>query len=348
MRGFRDRDFLQTKEGFFFCVVGQIHPSDRVISYIKYIVSESGLWGNGKEKYDRILKRYTISNLLKTFNYLKQNYPQYMFYSPADNVTVTAVPKEFITKHFKPEKKLAQLRETKKLDLLQKKLIRFTNFLEEISDLPKLSFGVTGSLLLDIHNSSFSDLDIIVYGRKESWKLKNALTEKSNSEVFLKNLEGNALSDWCFKKSKQYPLTSREAFEIYKRKWNLGLFENRWVSIHPVKLENEIQIEYGTEIYTPCGQVTVEAVVVDNSDSIFLPAIYKVDDVTFFNGDQFGDVTEVITYEGLYGSLADSGEKIRVKGKLEKVVNQETKKIHYRILVGSSEGKGKEYIKFVE
>ena len=347
MRGFRDRDFIQTKEGFFFCVVGQMHPSDRVISYIKYIPSNSGLWGNCKKKYKRILQRYTISSLIKTFNYLQQNFPQYIFYSPVDKITLTAVPHEYIIKHFKPEQKLAKLRQTKNLDLLQNKLIRFIKFLEELSNLPEQSFGVTGSILLDIHNPSFSDLDIIVYGKKESWTLKNALADKSNTDLLLNRLEGVALKEWCNKKTKQYPLTYKEAVTLYKRKWNLGIFEDIWVSIHPVKLETETRMSYGQETYTPCGQVTIESVVSDNSDSVFLPAIYKINDVNFLNGSQLVEVTEIISYEGLYDSLADNGDQIEVKGKLEKVENQETKKIHYRVVVGSSEGKGKEYIKLV-
>lgn len=348
MRGFRDRDFLQTKEGFFFCVIGQIHPSKRVISYIKYIPSESGLWGNSKKNYERIFQKYTIPNLMKTFDYLEQNYPQYIFYSPVDKITLTAVPHEYIIKHFKPEQKLTQLRQNKNLDSLQNKLIRFTKILEEISNLSKETFGVTGSLLIDIHNFSFSDLDIIVYGKKESWILKKVLTENSGSKLPMKHLQGVVLKEWCIKKTAQYPLSYKEALKLYERKWNLGIFEGRWVSIHPVKLENEIRIKYGQESYSSNGQVTIKAVVVDNSDSIFLPAIYKINNVNFLTGCQVDKVTEIVSYEGLYDSLADNGEQIEVKGKLEKVVNHETRQTHYRVLVGSSEGNGKEYIKLVE
>ena len=90
MRGFRDRDFIQTREGFFFCVVGSVHPRERVISYIKYVPSESGVWGNNENRFNRILQKYTIANLLQTFNYLEANYPHYLFHSPVDNITITA------------------------------------------------------------------------------------------------------------------------------------------------------------------------------------------------------------------------------------------------------------------
>jgi uncharacterized protein len=348
MRGFRDRDFLQTTEGFFFCVVGAVHPPERVISYIKYVPSESGVWGKDKKRFSRILQKYTIPNLLQTFNYLEKNYPHYLFHSPVDNITITAVPHDKIKKHFKPEQKLAQLRQAPQLDSLQHKLVRFTRFLEETAGISESSFGVTGSLLLDIHQPTFSDLDVIVYGVEDSWALKKALTENGGSDMTMTRLKGEALEAWGVKKSQQYPLTAKEAVKLYERKWNLGFFEDRWVSIHPVKLESDVTEEYGEKTYTPCGQVTIEALVSDNVDSLFLPATYQIEEVKFLDGRNPLNVTEVVTYEGLYDSLAESGENIQAKGKLELVKEKETGRERYRVLVGSPEGKGTEYIKLVE
>jgi len=348
MRGFRDRDFLQTQEGLFFCVVGPLHPTKCVISYIKYVPSDSGVWGNDKKKFSRIFQKYTIPNLLETFNYVKKKYPHYLFHSSVDNITITAVPHKRIKKHFIPEKKLAQLSQSKNLDSLQDKLIRFINFLENFSDISNQSFGVTGSLLLDIHNPEFSDIDIIVYGVKESWKLKNILNDNRDSEICIKRLEGKALADWCIKKAEQYPLTTKDALKIYERKWNLGFFEDKWVSIHPVKIENEITEKYGDQLYSPIGQVTIEAEVSENINSLFLPASYQIDKVKYLEDIPLCDVTEVVTYESLYCSIAEKGEKIQAKGKLEKIKETKTGREHYRVIVGSELGKGKEYIKLLE
>ena len=347
MRGFRDRDFLQTIEGFFFCVVGPVHPADRVISYIKYVPSQTGVWGTREQKFSRILQNYTIPNLLQTFNYLETNYPHYLFHSPVDNITITAVPHNKIKKHFQPEQKLSQLRQARNRDSLQEKLVRFTGFLAETAGISENAFGVTGSLLLDIHQPTFSDIDLIVYGGKDSWALKKALTEKGGSDA-MKRLEGKALEEWSVKKSKEYPLTAKEALRLYERKWNLGFFEGRWVSIHPVKVESEVAEEYGRKTYTPFGQVTIEATVSDNVDSLFLPATYQITETQFRDGHQPVNVTEVVTYEGLYASLAENGETIRVKGKLEQIKEKGTSRERYRVLVGSPEGKGTEYIKLAE
>lgn len=347
MRGFRDRDFIQTIEGFYFCVIGALHPPKRVFSYIKYVPSKSGIWENGEEKFNRIFKKYTIPNLLETFMFLKQNYPQYLFFSPVNNITITAVPHQSIKEHFKPEQKLIQLKQAPELDSLQQKLIRLIHFLKKISGISEENFGVTGSILLDIHNPRFSDIDITIYGKKNSWILKNTLNSAKSGDS-IKRLNGKALQNWVFKKTLYYPLTSADASKIYKRKWNLGIFENTSFSIHPIMLEHEITEKYGQKRYDPSGQITIRAVVSDNIDSLFLPAIYKIRDVNALKGKQNCLITEIITFETLYVSIFENGETIEAKGKLELVTEKESNRQHYRVVVGSAEGKGKEYIKLVD
>jgi len=109
MRRFGDHDFLQTKEGFFFCVVDPTHPWDRVISYLKYVSSKFGIWGKDKKRFRRVMRSYTIPSLLETFSFLERNYPHYLFHSSFYNITLTAVPQKHIVEHSKPEEKLAQL-----------------------------------------------------------------------------------------------------------------------------------------------------------------------------------------------------------------------------------------------
>jgi len=346
MRGFRDRDFLQTREKFFFCVASPFHPSDRVISYLKYVPAKLGVWGTGEERFKRVMRAYTIPNLLETFNVLERSYPHYLFYSPVYNITMTAVPHEYIMKHFKPEEKLAQMFQTSHLDSLQRKLLRLVSFFAEASNVSPSSFGVTGSILLNIHRPEFSDLDITVYGLKSSLAVKNALTEVySGSSSMVQRFKEKALEAWCDSKAKNYPLTLREALQIYKRKWNIGSFENTRFSIHPVKLEHELVEQYGDKTYHPLGFTTIRAVVCENTDYMFLPAVYRVREVKVIDGPSAPDIEEVVSYEGLYDNLAEVGEIIIVRGKLERVLDKKTGQEYHRVLVGSPEGKGMEYIK---
>ncbi len=347
MRKFRDRDFLRTTEGFLFCVVGPFHPPNRVISYVKYIPAKRGKWGKGKRRFRRAMQEYTISSLLSTFSSLEKRYPHYLFYSPFYNILMTAVPLEYITRHYKPEQKLARIFEVSRLDSLQKKLKRFVSFLSKKSGVPLKSFGVTGSILLHIHQS-FSDLDVTVYGLKNSLAVKRALVDAYSSwKSAIQRFDDKALKAWCRSKVKSFPLTLDEAIWTYRRKWSIGVFEDTRFSMHPVKLEEELTEEYADKAYEPVGSVVMGAVVEENADSMFLPSVYRVNDVKIIKGPQVADVKEVVSYEGLYSDIAEIGETILVKGKLEEVRNMKTKQEYHRVLVGSPEGKGKEYIKLV-
>ncbi len=346
MRGFRDRDFLRTKEGFFFCVVGPNHPPNRVISYLKYVPSKAGKWGKGMWRFRRVLKDYTIPSLLETFRLLEKEHPQYLFYSPFYNVLMTAVPSEFIAKHYKPEEKLAQIMEATRSDMLQKKLKKFVSLLAEKSGVPPSQFGVTGSILVSIHRLEVSDLDIAVYGYKNSLAVKRVLIDaygiKSSGIV---QFQGSTLAAWCRSKTRGHSLTYDEALQIYKRKWNIGVFEGTRFSVHPVKLEEEVTEEYADKVYEGVGNAVVGAVVHQNVDSIYLPAVYQVREAKVIKGPPASDIEEVVSYEGLYSDIADVGETILVKGKLEQVTDRKNKRKYHRVLVGSPEGKGSEYVK---
>lgn len=348
MRRFRDRDFLRTKEGFFFCVVGPQHPPNRVISYLKYAPSRLGKWGKGMWRFKRVLKDYTIPSLLETFRLLEKEHPQYLFYSPFYNVLMTAVPLESIAKHYRPEEKLAQLMEARRLDLLQKKLKKFITLLSEKSGVPPSLFGVTGSILLSIHRLKISDLDVTIYGYKNIAAVKRALIDSysvKNSDT--KRFEGSELSKWCRSKTQAHSLTREEALQIYKRKWNIGIFDGTRFSVHPVKLDEEITDEYADKVYEPLGDAVVGAVVHQNVDSMFLPAVYQVREAKIIKGPEVNDIEEIVSYEGLYGDIAEVGETLLAKGKIEQVTDRRNKRKYYRLLVGSPEGKGSEYIKLL-
>jgi predicted nucleotidyltransferase len=342
-RGFRDRDFLSTEESFFFCVVSPYHPNDRVISYLKYLPAPSGLWKKGRSRFKRVMQVYTIPNLLETFNILRKAHPQYLFFSDFYNITMTAVPRNNVVEHFMPERKLDELFNEPPLDSLQKKVIRLVSLLSKLSSVKTRNFGVTGSVLLGIHDPTFSDMDITVYGTENNYALKEAL-----GEAFLAADSGvsrfgkKRLAEWYANKTQNHPLTLPEARRIYERRWNIGVFEDTLFSVHPIKLEEELTEKYGDKTYHPIRTVTVKATVTSSEDSIFLPAVYRVAEVEEKAGV---DIEEVVSYEGLYDSIAERGETVKVRGKLEHVTDNRTGKEYNRVLVGSPEGGGREYIK---
>jgi len=345
MRGFRDRDYLETREGLYFAVVGNVHPDDRVLAYLKYMPSETGVWGSGSRRYDRVLKHYTMRNLTQTFDLLGSRYPEYMFHSIVLGLTFSAVPHAAIRRHLRPEKRLEQLLQDHLKDTLEMKIVKLVRELSRMADIPVKSFGVTGSVLMGTHRE-FSDMDLVVYGRDQSLRARSVLSrllEENRGEI--RRMGGQPLEDFLQEKISLNNLTKQEAIELYRRKWNRGQAFGTCFSVHPVRLESQVLERYGEREYAPIGLTEVEATVRDSPDSMFMPATYSVDDVKWLHGEKTRDVQEIVSYEGLYADIAQEDERIRVRGKLEEVMLSASKRRYQRILIGSQEAMNTDYLK---
>jgi predicted nucleotidyltransferase len=140
---------------------------------------------------------------------------------------------------------------------------------------------------------------------------------------------------------KKYPFTLRELKNIYKRKWNYGFYEGKAFSVHVVN--DRFEEKYGDKLFYPLKIVRGRAQITDITNSLFLPCIYEM---TFFNPLLTGiQVDQLVSYDSFYAGLFEVGDNILIKGKLEKVVDQPSRRVYYRIVVGSLEAHGEDYIK---
>lgn len=345
-RVFKDRDFIRTPEDLFFCVVGYLHPKDRAISYLRYIPSSNGKWGHGSKRYARAMPSYTITYLLKNIEALGKDSSEYVFYSDVLNTQMSAVPYTRIEEHYRPERRLDGILKLEKPDELQEKVIELVALISNTSGVSPRYTGVTGSILINIHRPEFSDIDLVVFGKDNSIKVKDALLSiYDGKESIVQKLHGDALHKWCEEKARDYPLTFEETKRIYSRKWNYGLFKDTNFSVHPVRLDSEITEIYGDRIFSAMGMVKIRAMVSDTSESIFLPHTYTLNRVIVEEGKEVEDIKKVVTYEGLYGSIFEVDDEIYIKGRLEKVLDKRTGEVYHQIVVGSLEGKGTDCIK---
>ncbi|KXB07426.1 hypothetical protein AKJ52_00325 [candidate division MSBL1 archaeon SCGC-AAA382C18] len=344
MRNYRDKDYLESKEGFMFCVVGSVHPEDRLISYLKYIPSEDGKWRGEEKNYKRIMRRYTMSNLKNTIQFL-EDYPKYILDSSSLDVKISAVPISEIKTHHKPEEKLEQISEMENPDSLQQKSLDLAHAISEKSKVSLESIGVTGSILLDIHQP-FSDIDLVVYGGENSRKVRKAINDLYKEEDnHFDRFDSEEISEWCTEKSSQFPISPEEAKIIYERKWGRGIFKNKMFSIYPIKKDREVSINYGDRIYHSEGLVKIRAIVSDTTESLYIPSIYGLENVDVIEGEETYDIESVGSYEGFYRDIAREGEEIEVYGKLEKVIDKKKGGDFHQVLVGSFEASGEDYIK---
>ncbi len=289
------------------------------------------------------MESYSVQKVLKNIEMLKTQYPRYVFKSKVMKIQMSAVPHRDIVRHYRPTKALSKLFNSSTRDELEQDVLDFINKLSQESDVDHRNFGLTGSILTSIHNVSFSDMDITVYGLKNSIKVKNFLLKeygRKNSTIkFPKGeIHGRMIRRWA----QHYILPLDEARWFAKRKWNRGFFRGRAFSLLPVKSSEEVNEKYGDKVYFPSRIVKGIANIVDVKSSFFLPCVYSLDNV---NVDCSKFVNEIVSYDGFYSGVFQAGDKINFRGKLEKVVVKRSGKVTWRVLIGSPEARGLDYIR---
>jgi hypothetical protein len=310
-----------------FTVIGNVHPPDRVLAYLKYIPSQNG------QNYKRILIRYTIQEIENTLQYLSIFAPQHMVYSERLGFDFSTPLRDNIEEHFKPEKCLQKIL-TSGGDLLQETAAELAVKLADESDVPIENFGVTGSILLGIHNIKYSDIDLTIYGVESAHKvLKTMKTLTNERNGFLKGFSIKDIKKFYVERGVNSYTTYEEYSKIYSRLRTRGFFKEIFFSIHPVKREEEVNEQYSDRRYQRIGEAELEMTVIDMTDSIFYPAKYGVDDVKLIDGIKIKEIRELVSFDGLYSDIANTGERLRAKGIIEKVVTPQ--KQWFRLVVGT-------------
>ncbi|WP_455370029.1 hypothetical protein [[Eubacterium] cellulosolvens] len=344
-KDFRDRDFIETKDGLFFTVVGNIHSDEKILAYLKYYPRSDGKWARSGTNYERAIKFYDIPHLKETLKILEKSWPIYLMKDELLNISFSAVPKNLMYAHYRPEEKLDKLINSSELDLLQKKTVDLAISLSKKSGVKLQNFGISGSILIDLHQLTFSDIDLITYGKKHGWMVRDALLSLiRSSESKIKPFPKDEVPTPSRQKRLSL-MNEKQLKSFYDRKWNRGLIDGTPFSVNPVLSPNDVHEVYGAYRYEPLGLVEAEAIVTDASESIFVPARYIVSDVKFNKNMRFGDVKEVISYDRDYGDIAYEGDQIIIRGKLEKIKHLHDGTVYSRIVIGSIESEGSDYIK---
>ena len=336
---------METTDGLLFTVVGNIHPEDRVIAYLKYYPSPNGKWARTGIRFERAIKYYDIPHLKETIELLTSRYPQYLYRDEFLNISFAGVTSKSIKNHYLPEEKLRRLGMKTDLDDLQRKAVNLAATLSKRSGVQLDKFGVTGSLLVDVHQLEFSDVDLTTYGKKNGLMVRKTLPELFNSQdPDIKRISGDEVPTPA-RQARLGFMNKKQSRLFYKRKWNRGFFMGTPFSVNPVLEPGDLRERYGQYRYLPLGIVKAQAIVADASESLFVPAKYLVHNTKVTLGIDVADIDEIVSYDRDYGDVAFEAEKILVRGKLERVENTLHRLLRHRIVVGSLEGGGEDYIK---
>jgi predicted nucleotidyltransferase len=239
-----------------------------------------------------------------------------VYFCPFTGKEVISAPVSSVKQVFVPKECLHRLVKLQTKDSLQKMTLDLVNLLSTESGIRLEDFGVHGSIALNMHTLK-SDIDLVVYGAQNFRKLETTIN---------KLVEAGTLS---------YRFSNRlDAARRYR-----GRYSNKVFMYNAIRKPEEIKSKYGALKYAPLVPVKFDCKIEDDSEAMFRPAIYKIEE--FKPADAASALTEdripelVVSMIGCYRNVGRKGNTIRVKGMLERVENVETGKVFHQVVVGT-------------
>jgi predicted nucleotidyltransferase len=355
---FYESSIITTKDGLHCQVYGNEHPLHSILVKPKYVPTD-------KIESDALQYRFIAGKKMNRLNMwadkeklkkyiaaFKKHYPQYVFSSPlhSSERLFFAVPLECIERIYFPRRGLYELMNMpeKSLDDHLRLVYSFANFLLK-SGLKLRDLGVTYSTLMGHYLSAISDINIVVYGKRNFWRIMDYL--KTAEHPLLK---WKTKQDWLkfYKGRNRFAIFSEEEFlHLMSRKKSEGYFGGTLFVIFGTEKEEETWFKWGEEKYISLGLATVEGIVDDNASCVVRPGFYGIKESKVLEGKDV-PVSKIVFYSRDYAMIAYPGEKIRACGILERVEPRRGKP-YYRVVVGYfdayvSERREKEFIKVIE
>ena len=254
-----------------------------------------------------------MEHVRRTLDWLEAEHPRYLWTDPATRLRFSHVPADAVARYYVPEERLAEILAAP-ADPLEREVRDLVTLLAAAAGLPPEAFGVSGSILLGLHNPAFSDIDLLVYGADRARRLRAVIDDLAGEGLVALPEERRA--QWRRETSARFGLDMDAVASLDARRWHYRLFRGRYVSLHTTRADGEIREAYGDRRYTPIGRAAVEARVTDAGESLFLPAVYRVADVRWLEGGP-GPLEEIVSFEGLYSGAAAERGADRVAGHLE-------------------------------
>ncbi len=325
----REGDFIETYEDLIFDVKGLIHPPHRIIAFARYFPNEKGERKRNGKTYSKV---YSLS---KRYELLKERYPKYLVHDPFFDEMLSEVPVDAVRSHYKPVEKLRQLRGSNNLDTLESQALQLAHLLRKAADIRWDAISISGSVMVELQSPG-SDIDLVIYGSENCQRvystLKRLLKEGQKPFKPYNQRDLKALFDF---RSKDTLMSYGDFVRSESRKVLQGKFLERSYFIRFVKNWSEVTEDYGDVRYVNVGYTTIEATVIDDSQSTYTPCVYRISDVHVIEGPQKTPIEEIASFRGRFCEQAMTGEAVIAQGKIERVTDSTQDRQYFRLLLGN-------------
>ena len=308
----RPKDFIAIDEKLFFAVVNEYQEDNHALTFLRYMKDNAGMHKLTTKKAEKIIRDI---------------YPEFQFNSDYADIVLHGIPINLIKEIYYPEQAVTRLLGMESPDNKQSDAIGIINTLLAMG-FKKDYMGITGSIMLDMHNEN-SDVDIIIYGREQFLKIRKYI---KNS---LDKGEIHSLTQAMWKDTyerRDCALSFNEFYSHEKRKFNKFIFGNSKIDISAIPKKGEKYKESGP--YKKISKDEISSIVTNDTYAYDFPARYLINHNT---------IKEVVSYTATYTGQARKGEKIEAAG----FVEEDREGVH-RLLVGTSREALNEYIRVID
>lgn len=319
---------LETSEGLIFDVKGFLHPSDRVIGYLRYYPDARGSRQRAGVRYQKV---YDLDERRKL---LKNRWPLYLHNSTILHRQVQAVPNRRIRRQYLPLKMIEELQERRDLDQLESLARDMAQTLAREAAIPLAKIGLSGSILVGLHTNQ-SDIDLIIYGVESARVCYERLTTLvATQSAGFSPLGSTELQNLYIQRVPIMNVPVAKFEEHERHKVLQGKFKGRQYFLRCVREWNEITEKYGESEFFPLGRMRVTATIVDDSDSILTPCRYLLSNIKIVKSEHEDTPSEIVSFRGRYCEQVHKGDHIVAEGLLERV--KVASRSMHRLIIGEN------------
>jgi len=303
------KDYITTEEGLYFAVVLHEIPGRPVHCSLRYVHTQDC----PPSKLDTG----------RAFEFLRKKHPQFIARSEYLGTDTIMVSHEHIADVYKPGEALERIERSGDHDKLKQTAVDAAKLLVQ-NGIRHEVIGITGSLMLDFHDSG-SDIDIVIYNSDAFRHARDVIRESMNGDD-IRPLDEVAWRETHNRRSCALNLDDYKKHEI--RKYNKFILHGTKIDISYIPLRDDRTYKPPVE---KLGRRTIKGKVVDDTRAFDYPACYIIDN---------REIAQIQCYTATYTGQAFVGEYIEAAGVLE--CDREGEQY---LVIGTSREASGEYIK---